>query len=334
MAIILILLFLLLNPCAGIGNSNVQDSNRIKTFKSLTQVDDFPLYTMFFYGDYPLPEYSSATALSHNIQIEPKSLSSSWACTCFSTLTEKGSQILGRNFDWEDHPALLLFTDPPNRYAAVSMVDISYLGYSKQDDPEKNPGGLFESPLLPFDGMNEKGLAIGMMAVPEAEPPSDPQNETIGSLLIIRLMLDHAKNVDEALTVFKNFNILFQGGPPLHYFIADRSGKSVVVELVNRKISVLRSSHSWQVATNFIITGRHLEKTQAPCWRYNTARETLKNQASKFSPSAALSLLNDVSQNNTIWSIVYDTSSLNFLVVMGRNYNLVHEFNLRQKPAD
>ena len=36
--------------------------------------------------------------------------------------------LLGRNFDWYEHPALILFTDPPDGYASVSMVDISYLG--------------------------------------------------------------------------------------------------------------------------------------------------------------------------------------------------------------
>jgi len=172
-----------------------------------------------------------------------------------------------------------------------------------------------------------------MMAVPEAEPPQDPKKITVGSLMIIRLMLDYSKNVDEALAVFTNFNIVFQGGPLLHYFIADNSGKSVVVELVNQKISVLHNLHPWQLATNFIITGRSLEKTQTPCWRYNKARETLERQASIFSPSSALSLLKEVSQHNTIWSVVYDTSSLNFQVVMGKNYDMVHEFNLRQKPG-
>ncbi len=47
-------------------------------------------------------------------------------------------ELLGRNFDWNDHRSLLLFTDPPRRYASVSLVDISYLGYSKNDAPDKN----------------------------------------------------------------------------------------------------------------------------------------------------------------------------------------------------
>jgi len=286
---------------------------------------------MHFYGDYDLPDYTPKASHFQDIQNRiPPDDSSLWACTCFSTKTEQGSQILGRNFDWSEHPALLLFTDPPGRYASVSMVDISYLGYAKSDAPDKNPGGLFRSPLLPFDGMNEQGLAIGMMALSSAQAPNDPQKQTVGSLLIIRLMLDYAKNVEEAIAIIENFNIDFQGGPPLHYFITDKSGKSVVVEFVSREISVIRNTHSWQVATNFILTGLSREISRASCWRYKKVWETLENQIKKFSPINALSLLKDVSQGNTIWSVVYDTSSLDFLVVMGKKFDQVHEFNLKQ----
>jgi hypothetical protein len=326
-----------------IGGHDEPQSDRIKTFRSLKKLDDFPLYVMRFYGDYSLPDYEAKESFHHDIKetlprcfqnnIRNGNLSGYpplWACTCFSTMTEQGGQLLGRNFDWSDHPALLLFTNPPGRYASVSMVDIFYLGYSRSDAPDKNPGGLFQSPLLPFDGMNEQGLAVGMMAVPTADGPDDPQKQTVGSLLIIRLMLDYAKNVEEAIDIFKSFNIDFRGGPPLHYFITDRSGRSVVVELVGREISVLRSTHSWQVATNFIITGLSPENARASCWRYKKVSDTLENQVNKLSPLNALTLLKDVSQGNTIWSVVYDTSSLNFLVVMGRKYGQVHEFSLKQ----
>jgi len=327
---ILLIIFLLLAPPMSIAGDNESESNRSKTISSLKKLDDFPLYVMHFYGDYDLPKYAPKISIPLDIQNGYRpSNSSSWACTCFSTKTKQGGQLLGRNFDWSSHPALLLFTDPPGRYASVSMVDISYLGYSKSDTPDKNPGGLFRSPLLPFDGMNEQGLAIGMMAVSSALGPNDPQKQTVGSLLIIRLMLDYAKNVDEAIAILENFNIDFQGGPPLHYFITDRSGRSVVVEFVNRKISVLSNTHPWQAATNFIITGLSPENARASCWRYKKVWDTLENQGSMFTLLNALSLLKDVSQGNTIWSVVYDTSSLNLLVVMGRKYDQIHEFNLR-----
>jgi hypothetical protein len=333
--IIILIVCLLLSPFGGTASQDSPESDRVKTLGSLKKVDDFPLYTMQFFGDYDLPDYTHKGWLPQDFQIlNQHDHSSLWACTCFSAQDEHGSQLLGRNFDWENHPALLLFTDPPGRHKSVSMVDISYLGYSKSETPEKNPGGLFQSPLLPFDGMNEQGLAIGMMALPSADAPENPQKQTVGSLMIIRLMLDFAKNVDEAVAVIENFNIDFEGGPPIHYLISDRSGRSVVVEFVSRKISVLPKTHSWQVATNFIITGLSPQNARASCWRYKKVWDTLENRNDPFSSLNALSLLNDVSTPNTIWSVVYDTSSLNFLVVMGKKYDQVHEFNLKRAVSN
>jgi hypothetical protein len=334
MAVLFIVFFFLL-PLASTAGHNARQSDRLKTIHSLRKLDDFPLYTMRFYGDYEIPDYNAKMPLPKNVRNDTLyGNTSSWACTCFSTKTKQGNQLLGRNFDWGSHPALLLFTDPPGRHASVSMVDIFYLGYSKNDSPDKNPGGLLRSPFLPFDGMNEQGLAVGMMAVPSANGPDDPQKQTVSSLLIIRLMLDYAKNVDEAVAILENFNIDFHEGPPLHYFITDRSGKSVVVEFVDEKISVLPNTRPWQVATNFIITELSPENSRASCWRYKKVWETLENQVNGLSPLKALSLLKDVSQGNTIWSVVYDTSTLDFMVVMGKKYDQVHEFNLKQAVSD
>ena len=81
------------------------------------------------------------------------------------------------------------------------MVDLSYLGLTGEDvaslasSPRRSQ--LLEAQLLPFDGMNTYGLTIGMAAIPDSKVPHDPQKPTVGSLRIIRLMLDHARNVDK-----------------------------------------------------------------------------------------------------------------------------------------
>ena len=43
------------------------------------------------------------------------------------------------------------------------------------------------------DGMNEKGVAVGMNAVPNAQSPYDPSKVTIGELHLILLVLDYAR---------------------------------------------------------------------------------------------------------------------------------------------
>ena len=73
----------------------------------------------------------------------------------------------------------------------------------------------------------------------------------------------------------------------------------------------------WHPVGDTIKCGKH--------WRNRTHYPPLKG---------ALSLLKAVSQRNTIWSVVYDTSSLNFLVVMGKKYDKVHEFNLIQAVSN
>ena len=98
-----------------------------------------------------------------------------------------GGALFGRNFDWEPNPALVLHTDPPDGYASVSIVDISYLGVAS--DPTGDPG-LLDAPLLPFDGMNERGLFVGLAADESGDATPDPAKPTVGGVRIIRLVLD------------------------------------------------------------------------------------------------------------------------------------------------
>jgi choloylglycine hydrolase len=54
-------------------------------------------------------------------------------------------------------------------------------------------------PNFSLDGMNERGVAIGLMAIPTARSLYDPSKITIGELRVIRLILDYAAIVQEAV---------------------------------------------------------------------------------------------------------------------------------------
>jgi len=68
-------------------------------------------------------------------------------------------------------------------YASVSMVDITYLGFKESqlknltDLPIEDRLALLDAPSMPFDGMNEHGLVIGMAAVPADQIEPDPRNQ-------------------------------------------------------------------------------------------------------------------------------------------------------------
>ncbi len=304
----------------------------LRSLLTFRQVDDYPLYVMHLYEDYHFDDWlKTGTQADANLPLIPPPTTAPWACTCFSAFGRPGQAILGRNFDWYNHPTLLLFTHPPHGYDSVSMVDISYLGFGADKPSWGDRLRLLDAAYWPFDGMNERGLAVGMMAVPDAQATNDTHKVTIDSLAAIRLLLDKAQSVDEALSLLGAYNIDWGSGPPLHYLIADSSGDSAVVEFVGGEMKVLRNEQPWQVATNFSLSGHSPESAMLQCDRYATASRTLEQAQDRVSQQDAMALLADVSQPSTMWSVVYDMQNGQIAVAMGHNYGQVHQFELGMK---
>ncbi len=338
----------------------------LRTLLSFRKVDDFPLYTMRYYGDYDLERYLQGKARGNSIPFVRggEETAGGLACTCFAALGDGENLVFGRNFDWDTQAALLLFTDPPHGYASVSMIDITYFGYGKIERPWTDRVKLLDVPYWPFDGLNERGLVVGMMAVPHTRarasdedprtqrtliqthgrtheqrlqysprPAPRSQKMTVGSLEAIRLMLDYAEDVDQAISLLRQYNIIFSGGPPLHYLIADSGGDSAVVEFIDGRMSVLRSDEPWQVSTNFLISGMTPEGAKASCWRYRRAYEALEEAQGLVSQGEALAILAGVSQPSTKWSIVYGMSTGDVQVAMDRVYDevIIFPFDLVDK---
>lgn len=293
----------------------------------LEKVDDYPLYVLRLEGDYGFSEYLTTGRL------EVRLTNPSPSCTCFASGAE-GGIVFGRNFDFPANPALLLYTDPPDGYASVSMVDLGYFGYSMANPPD--PDGDIEilkgTPYMPFDGMNEHGLAVGMAAISRAEPPYEPEKVTIGEIQAIRLLLDRARDIEEAIGLLEAFNIemIYH---PVHYLVADRSGASAIVEFVGGEMKVIRGGEPWQVITNFVITGS-TSPTWAHCERYRAAYDGLSTAEGRVSMAKAMKLLERSSQSSTIWSTVYNLETGEVDIVMGGNYGRVHMFQAPCEPAD
>lgn len=295
------------------------------SYGTLTQVDNYPLFTMTYSSDYQFDEFlqNGKFPLVSSYTMD----SQKFSCTCFASFGEENS-LFGRNYDWPQQSSyLLLFTDPPDAYSSVSMVDLNFLGYDHDKTPNHpdNKRTFLISPYYPFDGMNEKGVVVGMNALAYAHSPYDPNKVTIGELHLIRLVLDYASSTSEAISLIQQYNIRMEE-PPIHYLIADSSGQSVIVEFVNGKMEVISNTNPWQVTTNFVITGTDL--AHPPCWRYQTAVTTLEQNNGKLSKDGAFNLLQSVSVSGTRWSTVFDLKSITLQIAMGRNYENLHPFSI------
>ncbi len=100
--------------------------------------------------------------------------------------------------------------------------------------------------------MNENGVAMALLAVPEVNVKDDKDKVKLNTTTAIRLVLDKAKNVDEAVELLKKYNIYFSADVYCHYIIADAEGNSVIVEYWDGKLQTIKSVKDYQIASNFI----------------------------------------------------------------------------------
>jgi hypothetical protein len=320
---------LALGPSIGDVAQAVLSDQEVEALAGLERIDDYPLYAMRYVG-----------AQGVAMEWEPGAENTDWGCSLFAALAGE-APVYGRNFDWTFSPALLLFTEPPDGYASVSMVDLAYLFPTDPDVllrltelpiAERRP--LLNAFTLPFDGMNEKGLAIGMAAVPWSPGlPADPAKTDLDSIQIIREVLDHAANVAEAVSIFERSNVRTTAGPPLHYLVADRSGRAALIEFYEGERVVLWNDRPWHLATNFLCAplGPSLV---GECPRYDRMAERLEETGGALAPSRGIDLLCEVSQPGlTQWSVVYDLAAGEVRVFMGRNCDVVYAFPFRRSSA-
>jgi predicted choloylglycine hydrolase len=301
------------------------------TLNSLRKINDYPFYTMTYYGDYGFQDYlrtgrypfpASATAIAEDFK-----------CTCFAAMGSDSCRLFGRNFDWTGHIALLLFTHPSDGYASVSMVDLKYFGFSNTNLPDSaaNKDVLLETPYWPEDGMNECGVAIGEMTVERVDPPYDPDKITIyASTHPIRLVLDYAKNVDEAINLLSKYNISYEYSNPIHFQISDADGNSAIIEFLDKDMKVIRNTDKWQVSTNFLIYGLQSPESVGN-WRYNLASALLKEKQGNITTDEAMNLLYRVSAGppySTMWSMIYNQQTKEITAVIDRDYTKQYVFNI------
>ncbi len=325
--------------------------NEIRSLISLKKLDDHGMFQMTYYGDYGFDDFLQIGAES-DADIEafvtrrllkgiPINLGVTGdGCTAFVTRNENGEILYGRNFDFTYAPSLQLYTNPPNSYASVSTVNLSFAGYSA----DYLPSGLnldsfltLAAPFLPFDGVNEKGVAIALLAVPEADIQKDENKITLNTTTAIRLVLDKAATADEAVDLLKQYNIYFSGGIDCHYLIADASGRSVLVEYYDGNLQTVETDMDYQIASNFIAyNGVNIGEGFNEFERYGRVKAAINENFGMLSERQAISLLADVGvmdgdTDKLQWSVIYNLTSGDGKIFAHRNTDNVIPFHINME---
>nr|WP_325240213.1 linear amide C-N hydrolase [uncultured Oscillibacter sp.] len=320
----------------------------IRSASSVKRLED-GLYSMNYSGDYGLEDFIAQGGGSSDMAVADFLIDrlfhgvvnldlqgNSFGCSTLSIPGPDGTQLFGRNFDWGACATLIVQTRPRNGYASISTVNMDFLNLGL-DLSEETSVRLMSAaaPYAPMDGINEKGLCAAVLMI-EDRPGFDQNTEKpdLTTTTAVRLLLDKAGDVDEALVLLKQYDLHASAGMMVHFAITDTSGRSVAVEYVNNEMSVVETP----IVTNFYLTPgeKYGIGTEESHRRYEILTETLADHPS-MTAEEVRDAMDSVSKHNfdsvfasTEWSIVFDQTSGEARYYHRENFENVYAFRIGQ----
>ncbi|MBR6314409.1 MAG: linear amide C-N hydrolase [Clostridia bacterium] len=264
----------------------------------------------------------------------------SLACSTFFAQTPDGKFLLGRNLDNQETDLAVVKTSPKDGYRSVSVVNLSFLGYDQTHTPAKLKDRIVAmgAPYFPLDGINEKGFAVGVLQL--QAPPTDQNTDKVDvdTTLAIRVLLDKAATVEEAIALLGQFDMHASAGGCYHFQMADATGRSAVVEYVGDELVVVEPEDGFLAATNFYLSDVPFDYEAQGLDRYAGMKETLQEKNSVLTADEAMALLQKVALTGTApdaqgrsystqWSSVYDLSSPSLLLCADRNAAVTYRYS-------
>lgn len=161
-------------------------------------------------------------------------------CSSVTLETVDGDRLFGRNYDFDKTNTCIVITDgTKDRHATVSTVDLQFLGI----DNNKGIDGLMDkitclaAPYAPLDGINSAGVSCGIYMTYQGGEETVATNQMtdkpdITSTTMLRLILDYADSVEEAIELVTKYDLHDSANTSYHYMVADSSGKSAILEWV------------------------------------------------------------------------------------------------------
>lgn len=298
-------------------------------------------------------------------------------CSAFTSVTPEGDRLFACNYDFSKTNTMVVFTEQnEGRHASISTVDLQFLGV----DVDKNMESLMDkiiclaAPYAPLDGINDAGVSCGIFMSyqgGEKTMPTDQDTDKpdFTSTTLLRLILDYADSVEEAVEIASSYDLHDSANTSYHYMVADSTGKSAILEWTNgtdltdndgsqRTLKVIyndqdsnigerEAASDYQLITNFILQPGYYDDSPAEekkgADRYDRLYEELqKTDALLPDEQAAMDLLqivgrrswdNDDDNGCTVHSVVYNLTDKTALWVPNENFDdptAVFQFSLAE----
>lgn len=358
------------NPAAYIT-----DSAKLAMLHNIYDLNgDGSIYEMYYTADYKLDQVLNAgitdtqlmfryigSLLYDNLSPQSAKVSYGAGCSSFAVPEASGGDFLmGRNYDFRhatkdstsyvDISAIVVHTAPAGGKKSISLVDGLNLGYGKgfYTDGNTDLSLMMGLPYAALDGINEDGFSIGILALKENQTNQQTGKKRISSTVAIRMLLDRASTVKEAISMLGNYDMDMrgQGSSNYHFFMADATGDYAIVEYTRAEgdtiptvMEVFTGNDTLRCVTNFYVSPTMVGTTDG--WgsdhgkeRYFNMRNTLLSKNYTLKTEEAWSLLDLVSQppteeitSQTQWSALYNLSEKTLRLSLLRNY--AKQFNFK-----
>lgn len=287
-------------------------------------------------------------------------------CSSFTATAENGDALFGRNYDFSKTNTMLLFTEAnEGRHASISTVDLQFLGIDVDQDMTSLMDKVIclAAPYAPLDGVNDAGVSCGIYMTYQGGDETvatsqDTDKPDFTSTTLLRLILDYADNVEEAVEIASSYDLHDSANTSYHYMVADSTGKSAILEWTNdaatdatdndgsqRTLKVIyndqdseigerEAASSYQIVTNFVLQPGYYEgvdaKEKKGTDRYDRLYEELQaTDGVVADEQAAMDILqsvgrrswdNDDKNSCTVHSAVYNLTKKSVLWVSNENY--------------
>lgn len=148
-------------------------------------------------------------------------------CSALS-LSAGGCAIFGANLDYRNHTRGQLFINPRGLHK-TGVVPSATGVYAEWVAQYTSVTFNFVGYHFPWGGMNEAGLVMSTMALPQSECAPPDHRPVVDSGMWMQYMLDTCATVDEVIAADE----LVRNVTVDHYLVADRRGAAGVIEYVD-----------------------------------------------------------------------------------------------------